>query len=69
MNNNLENARAYLQKNRRIVKYTVIARLLEIDKNILKDFIEGKTDLKPDQQEKIIDFVKGMQMNVMRTFP
>lgn len=69
MNNNLENARAYLQKNRRIIKYTVIARLLEIDKNILKDFIEGKTDLKPDQQEKIIDFVKGMQMNVMRTFP
>lgn len=53
----LNSARNYLFTNKRYIKYTVIARELGIDKNSMKDFIDNKTNLKPEQQDKLKKFV------------
>lgn len=53
--------RDYLRRNLLYIKYTVIAKELHIDKNILKDFIDGKTILKPEQRHKLIMFVEKLR--------
>jgi hypothetical protein len=53
----IEGARLYLSEHIRYIKYTRIARELGIDKNMLKNFIDGKTSLKLSQREKIKEFV------------